>query len=106
MRVVFLVALVMVFAVVLLAQERPEAPQLLEASALDIILAINGEDSYCRAMTVSHGRFGGFLLHRSALQRPISTGFTSGQARPKVHVSGLPRNHDQTTRKASLISPD
>jgi hypothetical protein len=48
----------------------------------DILLAINGEDSYGGAMTVSHGRFGGFLLHRSALQRRISTGFTSGLARP------------------------
>ena len=49
---------------------------------LDILLAINGEDSYGGAMTVSLGRFGGFLLHRSALQRRISTGFTSGLARP------------------------
>jgi len=49
---------------------------------VDILLAINGEDSYGEAMTVSHGRFGGFLLHRSALQRRISTGFTSGLARP------------------------
>jgi hypothetical protein len=27
---------------------------------------MNGEDSYGFAMTVSHARFGGFLLHRSA----------------------------------------
>ena len=49
---------------------------------VDFLLAINGEDSYGGAMTVSHGRFGGFLLHRSALQRRISTGFTSGLAQP------------------------
>jgi hypothetical protein len=42
----------------------------------DILLAVNGEDSYGEAMTVSHGRVGGFLLDRSALQRRISTGFT------------------------------
>jgi len=51
-------------------------------SSFDILLATHGEDSYVRAMTVSHGRFGGFLLHRSALQRRISRGFTSGLARP------------------------
>jgi hypothetical protein len=33
-----------------------------EKSLIDILLAINGEDSYSGAMTVSHGRFGGFLL--------------------------------------------
>jgi hypothetical protein len=51
---------------------------------VDILLAIamNGEDFYGGAMTVSQGRFGGFLLHRSALQRRISRGFTSGLARP------------------------
>jgi hypothetical protein len=56
----------------------------------DFLLAINGEDSYGGAMTVSHGRFGGFLLHRSALQRRISTGFTSGLAEARAQ---LPTNH-------------
>src|SRR5271156_5336372 len=32
----------------------------------DILLAIHGEDSYGGTRTVSHGRFGGFLLDRSA----------------------------------------
>jgi hypothetical protein len=32
---------------------------------IDILHAINGVDSY-GAMALSHGRFGGFLLHRSA----------------------------------------
>jgi hypothetical protein len=48
----------------------------------DILLAMNDEDSYAVAMAVSHGRFGGFLLHRWASLRRISTGFTAGLARP------------------------
>jgi hypothetical protein len=41
---------------------------------IDILLAINREDSDKIP--------GGFLLHRSASLRRISTGFTSGLARP------------------------
>jgi len=49
---------------------------------VDILHAINGVDSY-GAMAVSHGRFGGFLLHRSASLRRISTGFTLGSSGPR-----------------------
>jgi hypothetical protein len=48
----------------------------------DVLHAINGVDSY-GAMAVSHGRFGGFLLHRSASLRRISTGFTLGLSGPR-----------------------
>lgn len=50
---------------------------------VDILPAMNGEDSYGVAMIDSHGRFGGFLLHRPALLRRISTGFTLGLSSPR-----------------------
>ncbi len=49
----------------------------------DILPATNGEDSYGVAMIDSHGRFGGFLLHRPASLRRISTGFTLGLSGPR-----------------------
>jgi hypothetical protein len=52
-----------------------------QRSLFDILHAINGVDSY-GAMAVSHGRFGAFLLHRSASLRRISTGFTLGLSGP------------------------
>jgi hypothetical protein len=53
-------------------------------------------------MTVSHGRFGGFLLHRSALQRRISTGFTSGLSGPRSLVLGRAEFMTKNSEKQAL----
>jgi hypothetical protein len=50
---------------------------------IDFLPAINGEDSYGRGGVFSSACFGGFLLHRSALLRRISAGFTSGLPGPR-----------------------
>jgi len=50
---------------------------------LDILPAASGEDSYGTGGSDSSACFGGFLLHRSALLRRISTGFTSGLSSPR-----------------------
>jgi hypothetical protein len=52
-------------------------------AVIDFLPAINGEDSYGRGGVFSSACFGGFLLHRSALLRRISTGFTSGLPGPR-----------------------
>jgi len=58
---------------------------------MGILLAINGEDSDKIP--------GEFLLHRSASLRRISTGFTSGPARPWVHVSGREESMTESQTK-------
>src|SRR6266478_3046966 len=49
--------------------------------SFDILLSLKGADSY--GAECWSGLFGGFLLHRSALPRRISTGFTSGLPGPR-----------------------
>jgi len=68
----------------------------------DILHGSNVVDSY-GAMSVSHGRFRGFLTHGSASLRCISTGFTLGLSGPRS-IFRTGRIYDKTTRNAGLIS--
>jgi hypothetical protein len=57
---------------------------------LDILPSLKGEDSLRRLACVLRVRFDGFLLHRGAVLRSVSTGFTSGLSFPR-RVSRLAR---------------
>jgi hypothetical protein len=56
----------------------------------DILPSLKGEDSLQRLACVLRVRFDGFLLHRGAVLRSVSTGFTSGLSFPR-RVSRLAR---------------